>query len=197
MHVGAGISCFFFTDELENLLRQASVDIRANPALVTACPIAIKVCRKRQQQRQQQGGTDVVPVDANKDGGRIEECLKRQFLAKTLAKHGDGAKCIHEVAKIIETASRDLEVDVPLHEACGLDVSKFCRDTAAGGGERISCLRNIHQDPNMSLEPKCEALLVERLQLYRQAIEVLPVQSFQDFVQLVQVIAIIVRFKFR
>ena len=49
-----------------------------------------------------------------------------------------------------------------------------------GGGERISCLRNVHEDPNMRLESRCEKLLLTRLEMFAQAVEVMPVKSIQD-----------------
>ena len=69
------------------------------------------------------------------------ECLKELFVEKQLGRLGDDSSCIHEVAKIIETASVDINVDVRLHEACGLDISKFCRDTATG---KLRNAKNIY-----------------------------------------------------
>ena len=70
------------------------------------------------------------------------ECLKTLFVSKKLGRLGDDSACIHEVAKIIETASVDVNVDVVLHEACGLDISKFCRDTATGTAQNMLWQKN-------------------------------------------------------
>ena len=83
------------------MLRQASVDIKANPLLVEACPQSIAFC---QQNLMQEADKD--------DGGKIEECLKEEFRKKHIIKHGDTAKCLREVAKVVETASISIEVRV-------------------------------------------------------------------------------------
>jgi len=60
------------------------------------------------------------------------ECLKDLFRLSKLAHFKDHFACITEVAKVIETESVDLEVDRPLHEACSLDLAKFCREVSSG-----------------------------------------------------------------
>ena len=56
-----------------------------------------------------------------------------------------------QVAKIIETESLNIKVDHALHDACELDLSKFCRDVSPGGGKQLICLRNVYDDKNLNV----------------------------------------------
>ena len=71
--------------------------------------------------------------DNDEDGsGVVEECLKDAFLAHRPMKNG----CKMEIASMIEAAKADIQVDPLLHQACGVDVSKFCRGITQGAGRR-------------------------------------------------------------
>ncbi len=67
-------------------------------------------------------------------------------------------------------------MDRALHDACSVDLAKFCRSVPSGGGRRISCLRDVTEDKNLKLEPACENLLRERLQLYLLALKENPIR---------------------
>ena len=84
------------------------------------------------------------------------ECLKGLFHDKMLIKVGDTGKCREAMAKLIEASRMDVDSDVPLRDACSVDLSKFCRDISAthSRGEKISCLRNVLEDKNLKLEPR-------------------------------------------
>nr|CAD7441446.1 unnamed protein product [Timema bartmani] len=64
--------------------------------------------------------------------GAVEECLKNAFLTGRIIDPG----CRLEVANVIEEAKADIHVDPLLHQACGVDVSKFCSDIPQGAGRR-------------------------------------------------------------
>jgi hypothetical protein len=61
------------------------------------------------------------------------------FRDQTLIKAGDGHNCREEMAKSIEASRMDVESDVPLRDACSVDLAKFCRDISAthSRGEKI------------------------------------------------------------
>jgi Golgi apparatus protein 1 len=64
--------------------------------------------------------------------GLVEECLKVAFNNHRIMDPG----CKLEIAGLIEEAKADIHVDPLLHQACGMDVSKFCRDIPQGAGRR-------------------------------------------------------------
>jgi Golgi apparatus protein 1 len=71
--------------------------------------------------------------DETEDGsGAVEECLKMAFNNHRIMNSG----CKLEIASMIEEAKADIHVDPLLHQACGVDVSKFCRDIPQGAGRR-------------------------------------------------------------
>ena len=113
----------------------------------------------------------------------FSECIKDQFKEKKISSRGDQAACLKEVAKIIEEERMDINTDKVLHDTCGLDLSKFCHDVSSGEGEKISCLRNVLDDRRLSLEPKCEALLVDRIKMFKLAVEVMPLDSVSDLLR--------------
>jgi Golgi apparatus protein 1 len=45
---------------------------------------------------------------------------------------------------------------------------------------QFSCLRNVLEDLNLKLEPSCEKLMRLRLELYREAVEVVPLRDVRD-----------------
>ena len=71
-------------------------------------------------------------VDAEERGstGRVEECLKVAFVDGKI----DRRACRLEVAGLIEEAKADIHVDPLLHNACALDITKFCIDIPQGAG---------------------------------------------------------------
>jgi Golgi apparatus protein 1 len=71
--------------------------------------------------------------DEAEDGsGQVEECLKMAFSNHRIMAPG----CKQEIANLIEEAKADIHVDPLLHQACGIDVSKFCGDVPQGAGRR-------------------------------------------------------------
>ena len=64
--------------------------------------------------------------------GLVEECLKEAFNSHRIM----DLSCKLEIAGLIEEAKADIHVDPLLHQACGIDVSKFCHDIPQGAGRR-------------------------------------------------------------
>ena len=52
---GVGITPHFVSVEIENVMRSASVDIRANPRVVAACPRSIAYCTNQNSQKDDSG----------------------------------------------------------------------------------------------------------------------------------------------
>jgi len=71
--------------------------------------------------------------DGVEDGsGLVEECLKEAFNNHRIMDRS----CKLEIAGLIEEAKADIHVDPLLHQACGIDVTKYCRDIPQGAGRR-------------------------------------------------------------
>ena len=49
------ITPYFVSVEIENVMRSASVDIRANPRVVAACPRSIAYCTNQNSQKDDSG----------------------------------------------------------------------------------------------------------------------------------------------
>ena len=61
-----------------------------------------------------------------------------------------------------------------------MDVSKFCSNIPHGSGQQLKCLSNIIQEAKYILEPKCDALLRQRLEMFDVALKVVPINGVQD-----------------
>jgi golgi apparatus protein 1 len=70
--------------------------------------------------------------DAEDGSGAVEECLK-QLLSKNQLNNG---ACRLEVAALVEDEKVDIHTDPLLHQACKVDLDKFCADVIAGAGKR-------------------------------------------------------------
>lgn len=71
--------------------------------------------------------------EEEEDGsGAVEECLKRLLGRNQLT----DAQCRLEVAAVVEEERADIHTDPLLHQACAIDLAKFCADVPAGGGQR-------------------------------------------------------------
>lgn len=71
-------------------------------------------------------------VDGQDTAGGVEECLKDNFNKNTIKNRA----CRIEVANIIEEAKADIHVDPLLHQACAIDITKFCGEIPQGDGRR-------------------------------------------------------------
>ena len=67
-----------------------------------------------------------------------------------------------------------------IFRACAVDISKFCRDIPHGSGQQLKCLSNVIRDAKLRLEPKCDAMLRTRLEMFDMALKVVPINGIQD-----------------
>jgi len=112
------------------------------------------------------------------------ECLRTLFHDRQLDRAGDGPGCQEAVATMIEYTNADIHTDPVLHDACFLDLSKFCREVPQGNSQQLKCLALVLHDPKLKLEPKCSELLQKRMEMFNMALKVVPIQGLQDlFVQ--------------
>ena len=107
------------------------------------------------------------------------------FHDRQLDRAGDGPGCEEAVATLIEFTNADIHTDPVLHEACSLDLSKFCREVPQGNSQQLKCLAMVLHDPKLKLEPKCSELLQKRMEMFNMALKVVPIEGLQDL--LVQV----------
>nr|CAD7408500.1 unnamed protein product [Timema cristinae] len=105
--------------QMATILREAALNYQLNPLLMAMCKKEIKVMCKADEEEEDSAGA-------------VEECLKNAFLTGRIIDPG----CRLEVANVIEEAKADIHVDPLLHQACGVDVSKFCSDIPQGAGRR-------------------------------------------------------------
>ncbi|XP_063230835.1 Golgi apparatus protein 1 [Bacillus rossius redtenbacheri] len=148
--------------QMATILREAALNYHLNPLLAAVCKEEINTMCK--------GSED-------EDGsGEVEECLKNAFHSHRPMK----PSCREEVAGIIEDAKADIHVDPLLHQACGVDVTKFCGDIPQGAGRHIQCLQNVLQDSTKSLQPKCEEMLTKRIEMFKYAALVVDPQNIHE-----------------
>nr|CAD7455671.1 unnamed protein product [Timema tahoe] len=138
--------------QMATILREAALNYQLNPLLMAMCKKEIKVMCKADEEEEDSAGA-------------VEECLKNAFLTGRIIDPG----CRLEVANVIEEAKADIHVDPLLHQACGVDVSKFCSDIPQGAGRHIQCLQNVLQDSTKTLQPKCQTMLTKRIDMFKNA----------------------------
>ncbi|GLH04957.1 Golgi apparatus protein 1 [Gryllus bimaculatus] len=131
------------------ILREAALNYKLNPLLES-------MCKK-----------DIDNLCANyveSDGaGAVEECLKNAFYERRI----EQKECQVEVASLIEEAKADIHVDPLLHEACSIDLSKYCYNIPQGSGRHIQCLQA--KLSNQQLQPDCYKMLTKRMEMFKIA----------------------------
>lgn len=149
--------------QVATILREAALNYQLNPLLATMCKNEIhNMCRLE---------------DETEDGsGAVEECLKMAFNNHRIMNPG----CELEVASLIEEAKADIHVDPLLHQTCGVDVSKFCRDIPQGAGRHIQCLQNVLKDPTKSLQHDCYTMLTKRIEMFKNAAVIMEPKTFEE-----------------
>jgi len=108
--------------------------------------------------------------------GLVEECLKMAFNNHRIM----DTSCKIEIAGLIEEAKADIHVDPLLHQACGLDVSKFCNDIPQGAGRHIQCLQDVMKDPNKLLQQKCYEMLTKRIEMFKNAALIIEPKTIEE-----------------
>eukprot|EP00092_Neocalanus_flemingeri_P071922 GFUD01088424.1.p1 GENE.GFUD01088424.1~~GFUD01088424.1.p1 ORF type:complete len:1134 (-),score=335.63 GFUD01088424.1:2263-5664(-) len=151
--------------EIMNILSDSAKIVDADPVLEQNCPNSLAICRNKPN------------VDT---GMKINECLKEMFEKKTLV---DGELCNKHLAQIIEGTGADIHADPVLHNACAVDLRKFCRDVPQGEGRMFGCLVSVSREEKFSLEPECKTVLTKRIEMYDLAVKVAPLESAQELIQ--------------
>lgn len=154
-------------NEIKAVVREVGRAPSADPLTEDLCPNSLEKCKKEYNAAVLRGDNQ-----ASQDIAR--ECLWRMFQANQLL---DPEECRRHLAIVIESVSRDIHADPALNEACSIDLVKFCRDVPAGEGRRFGCLVVVSRQENFSLEPQCQSLLLARLAMYNQAVQVAPVDG--------------------
>lgn len=101
------------------VLHDQALNYKLNPLLATVCKNEIDVLCKSED-------------DDDDEEGEVEECLKKQFLAKKIVT----PMCKVEVATLIQEAKADIHVDPILLKACTVDLLKYCSNIESGNGRR-------------------------------------------------------------
>ena len=66
-------------------------------------------------------------------------------------KAGDGPGCGEAVATLIEFSNADIHTDPVLHDACSLDLSKFCREVPQGNSQQVTCILTLVVNVSVSV----------------------------------------------
>ncbi|VEN58943.1 unnamed protein product [Callosobruchus maculatus] len=151
--------------EVAEILRERALDVNLNPLIRVVCKDELATICKT--------GSDNVDDDTS---GRAEECLKEALLSHSI----HTPECRVEVANMIEESQADIQADPLLQKACALDLLTYCGNIEAGNGRHIQCLKTIMEDQSRPLSPKCRKKLKERINMYRNAAQVLPPSDFQE-----------------
>ncbi|XP_050307543.1 Golgi apparatus protein 1 [Anthonomus grandis grandis] len=150
--------------EVASILRDQALNVNLNPLIRAMCKFELStICKS----------------DESEDSGDVEECLKDGLLNSQI----QTPQCKIEVANMIEESQADIQVDPLLQQACALDLLHFCSDIPQGNGRHINCLR-VMLSANKNLSPKCKNMLKKRLEMYRNAAQLLPESPPEDFKQL-------------
>ena len=99
------------------ILHDQALNYKLNPLLATVCKSEIDV---------------LCNFEEDDEEGEVEECLKKQFLAKKIITK----ECKIEVATLIQEAKADIHVDPILFKSCTVDLLKYCSKVDGGNGRR-------------------------------------------------------------
>lgn len=102
------------------ILHDQALNYKLNPLLASVCKSEIDVLCK-------------LEGDETDEEGQVEECLKKQFLAKKIITK----ECKIEIATLIQEAKADIHVDPILLKACTVDLLKYCSSIESGNGRRM------------------------------------------------------------
>lgn len=146
--------------EMSRILKEQALDLQLNPLLRAVCSNELEtICKS----------------DEN-DHGNAEECLKEALIKKQIPTRA----CQEEVAGLLEESQADIQVDPVLQQACSVDILKYCNDIPQGNGRHLKCLKIIMEDSDKSLTSECKNMLSKRLEMYRNAAELVPPADFQE-----------------
>nr|XP_022918978.1 Golgi apparatus protein 1 isoform X1 [Onthophagus taurus] len=136
--------------EMTDVLRQQALDLRLNPLLRVVCKNELST---------------ICQIDEDDSRGTAEECLKNALLKKQI----HTKECQDEIVYMIEESQADINADPLLHEACALDLLKYCSEIPQGSGRHIKCLKYVLADPkNKPLTDECANMFKTRIEMYKQ-----------------------------
>lgn len=145
--------------ELMTEVKQESL-AQIDPRLESLCPKMIGKCKR---------------IISNGDRRQsLEACLYHHLEQGDVP---DGQECSMVLAVHAESQNRDIASDVDLYNACSLDLAKFCRDVVHGDGKKFACLVSVTKEKNFALEPNCEKIIEDRVEMYKVALKIHPVQE--------------------
>jgi len=151
------------------ILHDQALNYKLNPLLATVCKSEIDV---------------LCNFEESDEDGQVEECLKKQFLAKKIITK----ECKIEVATLIQEAKADIHVDPILFKSCTVDLLKYCSKVDGGNGRQLKCLQIILNDETKSkaLEDECREKLQQRIEMFNNAAAVVPpAESLSDLYETV------------
>lgn len=153
--------------EMAEILRERALDVNLDPLLRVMCKQELEtICRSDEE-----------------NSGKTVECLKSALL-----NHGiTTAECKVEVANLIEGSEADIQADPLLQRACALDLLTHCKDIEQGNGRKINCLKTV-MSTNQEISPECKTKLKERLEMYKNAAQVVEVPA--DFQELYRTVSL-------
>ncbi|XP_056648655.1 Golgi apparatus protein 1 [Diorhabda sublineata] len=143
--------------EIAEILREMALNVQMDPLLKLMCKNELEtICKP----------------DEDESGATVE-CLKNAFISKEIPTQ----ECRVEVAALIEGSEADIQADPLLQRACALDLLTHCKDIEQGNGRKINCLKTVMSNAEQDLSRDCKEKLKERLEMYRNAAQVIEVPS--------------------
>ncbi|CAO1434349.1 unnamed protein product [Diamesa serratosioi] len=166
------------------VLHDQALNYKLNPLLATVCNHEIRVlCGGTDNNGKKFDDEESIKDDTSDESGEIEECLKKQFLAKRIITQ----ECKIEVAQLIQEGKADIQVDPILLRSCTVDLLKYCSNVDSGNGRQLKCLQIILDDEPKAkaLEDDCKQKLLQRMEMFKNANLIVPnPESFQELYDL-------------
>ncbi|XP_053402519.1 Golgi apparatus protein 1-like [Mercenaria mercenaria] len=163
--------------EIKALVKDTKLDINMDPVLMHACEKQIKAyC-----------SNEIGDVEANElkfspheSGDKVQMCLQEKYKEGKVLQT---SPCGREVARTIEEAHVDINIDPQLHAACQRDLDVWCRDVPSGEGQKMTCLLSVLEDYPDRMKAKCSSLLAQRRSLWEYAAKYAPAESLSELSQ--------------
>ena len=166
------------------VLHDQALNYKLNPLLASVCNHEIRVlCGGTDNNSNQFEVDETIKDETSDESGEIEECLKKQFMAKRIITQ----ECKIEVAQLIQEGKADIQVDPILLKSCTVDLLKYCSNVDSGNGRQLKCLQIILNDEPKSkaLEDDCKQKLLQRMEMFKNANLIVPKpESFQELYDL-------------
>ncbi|PAV55880.1 hypothetical protein WR25_13801 [Diploscapter pachys] len=161
-------------NEVTNAIVEAELDPRLDPALYNACKNVINLhC-----------SASVIASGGHFDN--VIECLKAEFNKGAIS----SKDCGKEIARRTQESLVDIHLDPVLHEACALDITRFCNDIPPGNSRVVMCLVDVASGSKSGqMSQNCKGRLEDRNKLWMKAHEEYKLVLPENFQELVSVIA--------